>query len=206
MSEYIFLLPIALSFSIGVVSPGPSFFLIVQTAMSNSRKKAIFMSFGMGASAALFALIASTGLYIVLTKIPVLFFAFKILGGTYLIYLSYKMLKHAKQDIKTTPLHVNKKSDNFKSFMTGFLSQMANPKTAVIIGGIIAAFLPQDTPNFTYLFICIIAFMLDSTWYSLVSLALSTKKAQNAYLKYKNYINYTSSFLIAAIGIKLAFF
>jgi len=178
MSEYIFLFPIALSFSIGVVSPGPSFFLIVQTAMSNSRKKAIFMSFGMGASAALFALIASTGLYILLTKIPALFLAFKILGGTYLIYLSYKMLKHAKDDIKTTPLHVEKKSDNFKSFMTGFLAQMANPKTAVIIGGIIAAFLPQDTPNFTYVFICLIAFMLDTTWYSLVSIALSTQKAQ----------------------------
>ena len=206
MNNYLFLLPIALAFLMGVMSPGPSFFLIAQNAMANTRKKALYMAFGLGSGASLLALIACTGLYILLTKMPTMFLVFKVLGGAYLCFLAYKIFKSTSKKSKENTIHVKKQTNNFKSFLLGLFTQLSNPKTVIIIGGIIAAFLPRTTPPYSYLYICIIAFILDFSWYSIVAIALSTKKAQNTYLKYKNYVDYASSFLIAAIGIKLSFF
>jgi threonine/homoserine/homoserine lactone efflux protein len=204
VNEYIFLVPIAIAFVVGVMSPGPSFFLIAQNAMSNTREKAIFMAFGLGVGAAVLALIACTGLYILLTQMPTMFLVFKVLGGAYLCFIAYKILKNANNKSKSNSLHVKKQTINLKAFLLGLFTQLSNPKTAIVIGGIIAAFLPQNTPPYTYVLICIISFILDFSWYSIVAITLSTKKAQNAYLKYQSYINYTSSILIALIGIKLA--
>ncbi len=205
MNEYIFLVPITIAFIVGVMSPGPSFFLIAQNAMSNTREKALYMAFGLGTGAAVLALIACTGLYILLTKMPTMFLIFKVLGGAYLCFIAYKILRSANKKSKNSSLHVKKQTDNFKSFLLGLFTQLSNPKTAIVIGGIIAAFLPQNTPNYTYIYICIISFILDFSWYSIVAITLSTNKAQNTYLRYRSYINYTSSILIASIGIKLAF-
>jgi len=205
MSEYIFIIPIAIALLVGVMSPGPSFFLIAQNAMSNTREKALYMALGLGVGAAVLALIACTGLYLLLTKMPTMFLVFKVLGGAYLCFISYKIFMSTKSKSKNQALHVKKQTDNFKSFLLGLLTQLSNPKTVIIIGGIIAAFLPQITPPYTYLYICIVAFILDFSWYSIVAITLSTKKAQNTYMKYKNYINYIASLLIAFIGTKLIF-
>lgn len=205
MNEYLFLIPIAIAFLVGVMSPGPSFFLIAQNAMANTRKKALYMAFGLGLGASILALVACTGLYILLTKMPTVFLVFKVLGGIYLCFLAYKIFKSTTKKSKKNTVYVKKQTDNFKSFLLGLLTQLSNPKTVIIIGGIIAAFLPQVTPPYTYLYICIIAFILDFSWYSIVAIILSTKKAQDTYLKYKNYINYIASILISFIGIKLIF-
>lgn len=42
------------------MSPGPSFLMIAQTAMSDSRKNALYMSIGMGLGDMTFTLLASS--------------------------------------------------------------------------------------------------------------------------------------------------
>lgn len=205
MTDYFFIIPIAIALLLGVMSPGPSFIVIAQSAMSYSRKKALHISLGMGIGAMIFAFLACTGLYLLLTTMPNIFFAFKILGGLYLLFLAYKIFINAKRKIENKPLHVEKESSFFKSFLYGLLTQLSNPKTAIVIGGIFAAFLPQSIPPYSYFILCTIAFCLDTAWYSLVSVTLSTKKAQTAYLKYQGTINYFSSFLMLLIAIKLIF-
>lgn len=166
MSEYLFLIPITIALVLGVISPGPSFFLIAKSAMSTSRANALFVALGLGTGAMLLALIACSGVYLLLTQMPTLFLIFKLLGGCYLLFLSFQIFKYAKAKSNTTCLQTNTTKDYIKSFLLGLFTQLSNPKTAIIIGGIIAAFLPQEIPQNSYFFICLIAFILDSSWYS----------------------------------------
>lgn len=205
MSEYLFILPITLALLLGVMSPGPSFIVVAQSAMSSSRKRALHISLGMGTGAMIFSFLACTGLYLLLKTMPDVFFVFKILGGLYLLYLAYKIFINAKRKLENKPLHVKQETSFFKSFSYGLFTQLSNPKTAIVIGGIFAAFLPESIPTYSYIIICLIAFCLDTTWYSLVAITLSTKKAQTAYLKYQSMINYISSCLMLLISIKLIF-
>ena len=203
MYEYLFIIPILITLLVGSMSPGPSFFIVAQAAMSKSRTDAIAISIGMGLGAAVFALLASFGLYVVLENIPSLYVFLKIVGGLYLCYLSYKIWYSSKAD-NTEELEKSDTHGIYKSFLLGFITQMSNPKTAIVLGGIFAAFLPAEVPAYSYIILCVLTFIVDAGWYILVSVALSTQKAQNTYMKYKRRINLLASGFIGLMGLKLA--
>ena len=73
MNEYVFLVPVAVALIAGVISPGPSFLLLAQTAMGNSRCQGISTALGLGTGSVIFALLASFGLFIVLETVPWLY-------------------------------------------------------------------------------------------------------------------------------------
>ncbi|NQY92796.1 MAG: LysE family transporter [Campylobacteraceae bacterium] len=203
MYEYFFILPIILALLLGSMSPGPSFLIVAQAAMAKSRSEAIAISIGMGAGAALFALLASIGLYMVIENVPWLYALLKIAGGIYLCYLAYKIWKSSK--IQSDEIIENNNVNGvFKSFLLGFITQISNPKTAIVFAGVFAAFLPSEVPAYSYLILCILSFVVDAIWYIVVSLVLSTKKAQGTYTKHKKKITTLFSGFMGVMGLKLA--
>ena len=204
MSDYIFLLPLAVALLLGVMSPGPSFLIVAQTAASKSRVDGVACSFGMGVGAAIFAVIASLGLHVVLESVPMLYIALKVIGGAYLCYLAFRIWKTAEQPMQSVePMQTNQ-SEVTRSFIVGLTTQLSNPKTAFAFIGIFAALLPASIPQYAYILIAILAFVIDTVWYSLVSFLLSTQKAQRTYARYKKHICRTSGTLLGVIGLKLA--
>lgn len=204
MGEYSFLLAIGAVFMLGTMSPGPSFILIAKTAVSKSRNEGFGVALGLAFGAVSFALMAIFGFYAILETIPFLYGFLKLLGGTYLLYLAYKMWKHADEllDVKIT---LEKKPKSFmKAVLFGLITQLSNPKTAIIIGSIFAALLPKVIPAYGELFLCLIAFFADVLWYSLVVVLLSTQKAQQIYLHFKKYIDRVAGSVLGALGVKLA--
>ena len=204
MGEYAFLLAIATVFMLGTMSPGPSFILIAKTAVSKSRKEGFGVAIGLGMGAVVFSLLAIFGLYAILKTVPFLYGFLKIVGGMYLIYLAYKMWKYADTPLDTK-LSLEQKPKSFaKAILFGFVTQMSNPKTAIIIGSIFAALLPKEIPPFGTLLVCLIAFIIDVSWYSCVVGLLSTQKAQKFYLRSKKYIDRIAGSVLGALGLKLA--
>jgi threonine/homoserine/homoserine lactone efflux protein len=202
MLEYLFLVPISVSLILGVISPGPSFVLVSKTAMSSSRSVGIALCLGMALGAMIFALLASIGLYLILETVPLIYTLLKVIGGLYLGFLAFKLWQSASEPISS---HSNVGSKKlFRSFILGLITQLSNPKTAILIAGIFAAFMPQNPPPFSYLLLCILAFIIDLAWYSLVTVALSTRKAQNIYVRYKTQICRSSAGIVGLIGLKLA--
>lgn len=202
MLDYLFLIPISISLILGVISPGPSFVLVSKTAMSRPRSVGIVLCLGMALGAMIFALLASIGLYLVLETVPWIYTLLKIVGGLYLAFLAYKLWQSGSEPIEN---HSTASSNKlFRSFILGLITQLSNPKTAIIIAGVFAAFLPENPPPFSYLLLCSLAFIIDFAWYSLVTVALSTPRAQGFYSRYKKRICRTSAGFIGFVGIKLA--
>ena len=204
MSEYAFVLAIATVFMLGTMSPGPSFILIAKTAVSKSRKEGFGVAIGLGMGAVVFSLLAIFGLYAILKTVPFLYGFLKIAGGMYLVYLAYKMWKYADTPLDTKLCLEQKPKSFAKAILFGFATQMSNPKTAIIIGSIFAALLPKEIPAFGTLLVCLIAFIIDVSWYSCVVGLLSTQKAQKIYLRSKKYIDRVAGSVLGALGLKLA--
>ena len=162
------------------------------------------MGIGLGMGAVVCSLLAIFGLYAILKTVPFLYGALKIVGGMYLVYLAYKMWKYADIPLETKLSLEQKPKSFFKAVLFGFATQMSNPKTAIIIGSIFAALLPQEIPPFGTLFVCLIAFIIDASWYSCVVGLLSTQKAQKIYLRTKKYIDRVAGSVLGALGLKLA--
>lgn len=208
MNDFLFLIPIAIALIIGVISPGPSFIYVAQTAMDKSRTHGIATSLGMGIGAVIFTLLAIFGLFFVLETVPWLYLGLKFAGGLYLCYLAYKIWQSSNEkivaanSISDVP---SSSSSYYKSFTLGLFTQLSNPKTAVVIGGIFMAFLPEQIPAYSYLILAIMAFVIDAGWYCIVSIALTTSRAQKVYIRFKKAISRLASGLMAAMGVKLIF-
>ena len=204
MGEYSFILLIALVFMFGTMSPGPSFILVAKTAVSRPFSQGIGVSIGLSLGAVFFTLLAIFGLYTLFETVPFLYGLFKFFGGMYLLYLAYKIWKHSSEPM-SMDIKLEENSRSFlKAILFGFLTQISNPKTAIIIESIFAALLPKELPAYSELLLCLIAFFIDAIWYSLVVILLSTKKSQKIYLRFKKYIDRIAGTLLAALGIKLA--
>ncbi|QKF82521.1 threonine transporter [Halarcobacter ebronensis] len=204
MSEYSFLLAIAVVFIFGSMSPGPSFILVAKTAVSRPLNEGIGISIGLALGAVFFTILAILGLYALFEAVPFLYALFKILGGLYLLYLAYQILKHSNEPLEMN-MKLEKNSKGFlKALVFGFLTQISNPKTAIILGSIFAALLPKTMPEYGEILLCLLAFTIDAFWYCIVVFLLSTKKSQKVYLRFKKYIDRVAGSLLAVLGLKLA--
>ncbi|HHC6465864.1 TPA: LysE family translocator [Vibrio parahaemolyticus] len=204
LEQYLFLLPIATLLLIGAMTPGPSFILVAQTAISKSRSEAMCISIGLGLGlgASTFAFIASMGLIALFDAVPEFYVAFKILGGLYLCYLGVKMWRASKSKVVSADAELTSKPAHFKAVVLGLATQLSNPKTAIVFSSVFAAMLPVKVPVHTTSILVVGVFVLNFSWYFLVSILLSSPKAQASYLRFKSYINKGSGVLMGSMGSK----
>ena len=209
MSEYSFLLSIAGILLFGAMSPGPSFFIVAQNSLSKSRSHGIATALGTGLGVAMFALLASYGVTALLQNVPSVYFVFKLVGGAYLLYLAYHIWHGANQPLEVVADDIARSDvttgNLVKAFLSGLITQTSNPKTALVIAGIFAAFVPQSPPANTAALVAIIAFVIDFSWYVLVAVTLSTRATREVYARAKVGFDRAASLFLGLVGIKLLF-
>ena len=101
MSAQLALLSILGTLAIGVISPGPSFVVVVRAAAALSRRDGLAAALGMGLGGMIFSGLALGGLQALLTHVDWLYMALKVVGGAYLVYLGIRMWRGAR-----TPLAI----------------------------------------------------------------------------------------------------
>ena len=188
--------------ALGAMSPGPSFILVARTAVASSRRAGMGAALGMGMGAVVIALVALLGLHTLLAAVPWLWLTLKTVGGLYLLWMAFKMFRHAHK-----PLDVDKNASAGKSFrralMSAFLTQISNPKTAVVFAGIFAALLPSHITPAMYVALPTAALVVDGLWYAFVAYALSSSGPRKTYLRYKAVFDRIGGSVMAVLGIKL---
>jgi threonine/homoserine/homoserine lactone efflux protein len=118
-----------------VISPGPDNILAVSRGLSQGRMAAFLSSMGAGLGIMFHTVAATLGLSLVIQASPLAFWAVKVLGGLYLLWLGWKALS-ARDLISFEP---SARQSLRKVFLTGLLSNVLNPKPGLFV----LAFLPQ---------------------------------------------------------------
>ncbi len=190
----------------GAASPGPSFVLIARMALGVSRRDAIAASFGMGLGGAIFATLALLGLNAILHSVPTMYMAFKVLGGLYLVYMAVRIWRTAKEPLAPVKAEQQQTHQSFyKSFSIGLLTQLSNPKTAIVHASIFAALLPSGLPAIIYWILPLLVFVIEAAWYSLVVLTLSMPSPRAIYRRSKAKFDYLAASVMGALGLKLVY-
>lgn len=203
MNEYNFLIAIAGVLFIGAMSPGPSFLVVAKISLSQSRAHGIATALGTGLGVSIFAVLASFGVTTLLQQVPSIFLVFKVLGGLYLLYLAWRIWGGARQPLLAEGDTSAAQISLFQAFLQGLITQISNPKTALVIAGIFAAFVPATPPENTTWLVAIIAFVIDFSWYALVALSLSTKSSRAVYQRAKTGFDRTAAVFLGAVGVRL---
>jgi len=205
MDNTLSLLGIAGAMVVGAMSPGPSFVMVARTAVV-SRGDGLAAALGMGAGGLVFAIAALAGLQAAFLAVPGLYLAIKGFGGAYLVYLGFRIWRGARQPLAVTPDVGNslvRQGRGGRTFLLGLATQVSNPKTAVVYASIFAAFLPREVPLVLALAVPAVIFCIETGWYAIVALALSSAAPRSAYLRYKAWIDRAAGGVMGLLGVRL---
>ena len=173
MESFWILGSIAFALMLGAMSPGPTSIYVAKNSIAISRKHGLFTALGTGTGAAIFGLLAVLGLQAFLLAVPSAYLALKICGGLYLLWLAFKIIKHAKEPIEAGDDSQTQMSR--RAYMTGLITQLSNPKIAIVLASIFTALLPKEIPTYFYFVLPVLCFFIDAGWCSLVAVALSAE-------------------------------
>jgi threonine/homoserine/homoserine lactone efflux protein len=201
MNATLAILAIAAAIALGAASPGPSFVMVVRTAVAKSRADGLAAALGMGVGGVIFCALALFGMRAVFAQAEWLYIAFKLAGGCYLIYLAWRIWRSADQPLAQDGAAIVE-GRRFKSFLLGLGTQLSNPKTLVFYGSVFAL-LPADLPTWGDLILPPIIMAIETGWYTLVALAFSLPRPRAVYLQWKGRIDRLAGAVMAALGIKL---
>ena len=206
MDTTLSLLGIAGAMTVGAMSPGPSFVMVARTAVA-SRGDGLAAALGMGAGGLVFAIAALAGLQAAFLAVPALYLAIKGFGGAYLIYLGIRIWRGARQPLTMTQdaagTSPRQQGRSGRTFLLGLATQVSNPKTAVVYASIFAAFLPREVPLVLALAVPVVIFCIETGWYAIVALALSSAAPRSAYLRYKVWIDRAAGGVMGLLGLRL---
>ena len=204
MESFWILGSIAFALMLGAMSPGPTSIYVAKNSIAISRKHGLFTALGTGTGAAVFGLLAVLGLQAFLLAVPSAYLALKICGGIYLLWLAFKIIKHAKEPMETADNSVQTMSFA-QAYRLGLITQLSNPKIAIVLASIFTALLPKEIPTYFYVVLPMLCFFIDAGWYSLVAVALSAEGPRKVYLKSKAIFDRVAGWVMTLLGLKLIF-
>lgn len=187
------LLSIALIHFFALISPGPDFFFVTQSAIRQSRMHALFAALGVSLSILVWAICAISGLHYLFQKIAWLQHVLMILGGIYLFYLGCLMLKSALNKNQSSAIQEDKDSYQSKShiklLLQGFLTNMANPKALVYFSSVFALAINTNTPLSAQSSLLLLVWLESLLWFSIVAYVFSWDKITAYYRRFTKWID-----------------
>src|SRR5690606_27802709 len=164
----------------------------------------LFTALGTGLGAAICGLLAVLGLQAFLFAVPSGYLALNICGGLYLLWMAFRIIIHANEPTEAGDASSSQMSLR-RAFTTGLITQLSNPKIAIVLASIVTALLPKDIPTYFYFVLPVLCFFIDAGWCSLVAVALSAEKPRKVYLKFKAGFDRAAGAVMTVLGLKLIF-
>jgi len=196
------LFAIATALLIGAASPGPSFLLISHIAMTRSRKAGLMAALGMGTGGLVFALLALAGLAALITQFAWLHRLLQIAGGLYLVSMAWRLWRGASQPIEEQ-MQEEMPASLARTYGIACLTQISNPKTAIVYASIFAALLPSRPDQLLVLLLPGVVFLVEAGWYALVALVFSAPMPRRAYLAAKKPLDRLAALVLGGLGLRL---
>lgn len=197
-------LTVALVHIIALMSPGPDFFFVSQTAVSRSRKEAMMGVLGITGGVMVWAGVALLGLHLIIEKMAWLHTLIMVGGGLYLCWMGYQMLRGAlkKNDIVTAEPQVELARSG-RSFLKGLLTNLANPKAIIYFGSVFSLFVVDNIGAGARWGIFLLIVLETLAWFTIVASLFALPKMRRGYQRMAKWIDGIAGTLFAGFGIHL---
>ena len=199
---------IALIHFFALISPGPDFFFVTQSAVRQSRLHALFAALGISLSILIWSICAMSGLHFLFQKIAWLQQVLMILGGLYLLYLGTLLVKSALQ--KKLPIQQNtndlktiQQQSYIKILLQGFFTNMANPKALVYFSSVFAIGVNINTSLSEQSSLLFLVFFESLLWFSVVAYIFSLQRINHYYQKLSKWIDGLTGGIFISFGCLL---
>ena len=201
-------LTVALVHIIALMSPGPDFFFVSQTAASRSRREAMMGVVGISLGVMVWAGVALLGLNLILQKMAWLHQIIMVGGGLYLCWMGWQLLRSArKQNAQTAPaeeVQVELAKPG-RSFIRGLLTNLSNPKAVIYFGSVFSLFVGEDVGAGARWGLFTLITAETFIWFSLVAIIFALPAMRRGYQRMAKWIDGLAGVLFTGFGLHLIF-
>lgn len=197
-------LTIAAIHLIALASPGPDFFFVSQTAVSRTRRQALFGVIGITLGMVVWSALALLGLQLLLHKLEWLSRLITVAGGLYLAWMGMKMLRGAWKAPAGGGNHaaVVERSE-FATLRAGLLTNLANPKAVVYFGSVFSAFVGDGVSVAARWGLWGMIVALTFLWFSMVAAFFALPAMRRGYLRLSRWIDGLAGAVFVLFGLHL---
>lgn len=197
-------LTVAMVHLVALMSPGPDFFFVSQTAVSRSRKEAMMGVLGITLGVMIWAGVALLGLNLILAKMAWLHTIIMVGGGLYLCWMGYQMLRGAlKKEVINAPAPQVELATGGRSFVKGLLTNLANPKAIIYFGSVFSLFVGDSVGETARWGIFVLIALETFAWFTLVASLFALPAMRRGYQRMAKWIDGVAGALFTAFGLHL---
>ena len=122
------------------ISPGPDIIYVLSQSLVGGYKRGVVIAMGLVSGIIVHTSLVAFGVSLIIKNSPSLFWAIKIAGALYLLYLAFKVYRSPKQTF--TKSKAKKAQVSFISdYKTGFIMNILNPKVTIFFLAFFPGFL-----------------------------------------------------------------
>ncbi len=189
------------------ILPGPDSLYIIGRSASQGFKAGSAAALGIGSGTMVHVFAAAFGLSAILATSATAFMVVKFVGGCYLLYMAFCMLR--SQTTKQNLNDMSIKAESFKTiYVQGFLTNVLNPKVALFFLAFVPQFIDSAATNKTLSFIVLgLVFNLNGmVWCHFLawSSAVTGKKIKQ-HKVITTWLTRTAAGFFAYFGLRLPF-
>lgn len=190
--------------TLGMLSPGPDFFLVIKNAARYPRLAAMMTAFGVICGVATHMSYCVAGLAVVITTTPWLFNVLKYAGAMYLIWVGIQALLSrggSKMNVSSLPQQqVSLKS----AFVQGYLCNLLNPKATLFFLAVFTQVLQINSGLGEKLWYAGIIFGLSAVWWPVLVFLIQSGPVRRGLEKTQKVVDKLLGGMLIALGIKVA--
>ena len=162
----------------GATTPGPSILVIIYINNTRGFLSGIIASIAHGLGIFIYALISIYTITLIDKNLPSLTPFIQLTGAIFLIFVSYKMIffKTNEKNINKNLIIPEKFTD---SFFLGLTTSLINPKILIFFTSVFSQFINNDFNDYNKVGIGLLAGIIDTVWYILVSYSVNLPKLKN---------------------------
>lgn len=194
---------VAVMHLIALISPGPDFFFVLQTAVSRSRKDAMLGVLGITCGIMVWAGIALLGLHLIIEKMAWLHTIIMLGGGLYLCWMGYQLLRSALRKKVDVPPPLTLAHHSGHSFIKGLLTNLSNPKAIIYFGSVFSLFVGDNISAGTRGGIFLLIIVETFCWFSLVASLFALPAIRRGYQRIARWIDGIAGTLFASFGVHM---
>ena len=166
---------LAIVFSLGAMSPGPSLAVVLRNTMTGGRSQGIYTGIGHGIGFGIYAFLAALGIATALSANEHVEQVLRWGGVVILLWLGTTFLRHAmaERGDEQDQAEQHAPSDRI-GFIQGFSIALLNPKIMAWMLALYSPFIEADFPMETLIGMGLLGMSIDGAWYVTVATVLTT--------------------------------
>lgn len=190
--------------ALGMISPGPDFFLVIKNAVRYPRLAAMMTAVGVIAGVATHMAYCVAGLAVVITTTPWLFSLLKYVGAVYLIWLGIQALRSRGGNTLDLSGLAPQRVGLWKAFIQGYLCNLLNPKATLFFLAVFTQVLSLNSSVGEKLWYAGVIWGLTLVWWPLLVVLIQSEPVRRGLTKAQKLIDKLLGGVLISLGIKVA--